>query len=137
MKHPQHDKLIAIANGEQMQSTQFRQGSYEGAIFKNCDPSTALDILSHESEQNFARLRIKPRTIMIGDMEVPEPMRVAPADGSECWAASPSMRKGYFKNLWEGDEDDLRFLQRGLLQATEQGAQQMLAALVKQVGGVL
>ena len=136
MKHQQYDKLIAIANGEQMQSTQFRQGSYEGAIFKNCDPSTALDILSHESEQNFARLRIKPKTIMIGDTEVPEPIRVAPASDETCWLISLNDQRIAPLN-WRGSEYQQLWLKTGLLQATEQGAQQMLAALVKQLGGEL
>jgi hypothetical protein len=133
--HPQYNKLIAIANGDQMQSTQFREGGYERAIFKNCDPSTALYILSSESDKNWARLRIKPTpTIMIGDMEVPEPLRVAPARGSAYWFITLFE---VVPDYWDGGDEGKQHLALGICQATEQGAKDMLDALVKQLGGVL
>lgn len=97
-------------------------------------PSVPIKELSLEPN---VRCRIKPRTIMIGDMEVPEPVR----DAGEL-----EIDEKYFISLigsgdfcsfyhWNGDEFDLRMLRRGLIHKTEEAATLHSKALIKISGG--
>ena len=99
----------------------------------NCETNTALWLIC---QGNGYAVRIKPRTIMIGDVEVPEPMRVAPEKGTAYWYVEPGAET-FLKSSWDGMASEVRWLKRGTLQATEEGAIDMLAALIKQLGGVL
>jgi hypothetical protein len=122
--HPQAELLRAIADGQQMQ--EFKSNWIDRT------PNEALESIS----DGVREVRIKPTpTIMIGDMEVPEPMRVAPLVGTQFWlCSSTSLHPSEDHFEWEGMELQREWLKRGLLHATEQGARQMLAALVKQLG---
>ena len=122
------NKLIAIAEGIDMQV----RSPHGQNIWRDCTHHAALVGLTSDGFE----VRIKPKTIMIGDSEVPEPLRVAPAIGSTYWRLNLSDRRFEIEN-WQAVSCEVRWLKTGLLQATEQGAQQMLAALVKQLGGVL
>lgn len=128
MKHPQYDKLIAIANCEQMQDDPGANG-----IWSDCTASHALELILIGGSKI---VRIKPApTIMIGDVEVPEPLRVALENYTHLWVVDMSREAPVFSADWIGEDNT--WLKRGLVQATEQGAQQMLAALIKQLGGEL
>lgn len=127
MKHPQHDELIAIAQDMNTPMQVFRKGEW---LF-DCPAVDALVHMLHGYT-----ICIKPKTIRIGDVEVPEPLRVAPEIGATYWRLNLSDRSNEIEN-WQGVSCEIRWLKTGLLQATEQGAQQMLAALIRQLGGML
>lgn len=81
--------------------------------------------------------RIKPRTIMIGDMEVPEPVRDVREfnEGDTYYLPNLSRSKLYDLYIWSGDDVDLRLLKRGLIQKTEEAVLLHAKALIKISGG--
>lgn len=44
--------------------------------------------------------RIKPQTITIGKYEVAEPMKVAPAEGTQYWGIQPGNEGGLYQDHW-------------------------------------
>jgi hypothetical protein len=79
-------------------------------------------------------VRRKQRTIRIGDMDVPEPMRTEPELGTGCWLVASG---GTSPPLYHwGDGGFMkRWLKHGMLQATEEGARLHLEALIRISGG--
>lgn len=70
------------------------------------------------SDSNFAagvKYRIKPRTIRIGEYDVPEPMREAPEIGSRYWLVRRIDEVSV--NQWKGDNFDKKWLGMGLCHA--------------------
>lgn len=74
--------------------------------------------------------RRKPRTIRIGDHDVPEPMRVAPEYGATYWVAEPSVDEFVRPYRCYGDDTDRRHLSRGLCHATREAALRHARALL-------
>lgn len=81
--------------------------------------------------------RIKPRTIKIGDMEVPEPIKDASdmSNGSEYYFPLVNCEDLCDDYCWDGDHTDLRLLKRGLIHKTKEAAVIHAKALVKISGG--
>jgi hypothetical protein len=80
--------------------------------------------------------RRKPRTIKIGDIEVPEPLREAPATGTEVWvifSTGLSSPVDWFR--WANREDNRDWLQRGFCHLTEAAALKHAEALITLSGG--
>ena len=125
MKHPQAAELMAIAQDMDTPMQVYNSCSK----WVNCKIDTALWLIY---QGNGAAIRIKPKTIMIGDVEVPEPMRVAPEKDTPYWYVGAET---FTKFSWDGLASEVGWLKRGALQATKQGAEDMHAALVKQLGG--
>ena len=59
--------------------------------------------------------RIKPRTIKIGDFDVPEPMREAPNGGVEVFSPMPASQEMYWSWPWRGSKADFLALNRGVV----------------------
>ena len=59
--------------------------------------------------------RIKPRTIKIGDFDVPEPMREAPNGGVEVFSPMPASQEMYWSWPWWGSKADFLALNRGVV----------------------
>ena len=79
-----------------------------------------------EPEQEYRR---KPKTIRIGEYNVPEPMRVAPAGDVGYW--TPLLgQNGPRSYAWRGDEVDQWLLTAGLVHATHEAADTHAKALV-------
>lgn len=124
--HPQAAELMAMARDMNTQM----QLEIEPGDWATCKCMEALRVISYGQR----KVRIKPRTIMIGDVEVPEPMRVAPEKGEPYWCVFLN-ESTVGVGIWQGMACEVLWLGTGALQATEQGAKDMLAALVKQLGG--
>lgn len=105
-------------------------------VWVNCQylPNISINELSSQPPNRY---RAKPRTILIGDMEVPEPVR----DVSEL-----EMREGYYLpdlhrarlydvSSWDGDDLDLQLLKHGLVHKTKEAALLHAKALIKISGG--
>jgi hypothetical protein len=124
MIHPYKDILIAIANGEQIQ-------------WRNIDETwrdePAKEVLREiaGSMSSPERYRIKPKTIRIGEFEVPEPLRETPAIGEKYFVANTaSYSYPVFSSEWSGDDVDFYRLNIGLIHLTEEATQLHLDALL-------
>ena len=74
--------------------------------------------------------RFKPRTIRIGDMEVPEPMRVAPAHGEFYWAVDLIATDLCMEMSWSSAITENRWVSNGTCHATKEAAIQHAKALI-------
>ena len=74
--------------------------------------------------------RFKPRTIRIGDMEVPEPMRVAPNVGDVYWVVGLMAQELCTELAWNGADPERRWLSIGVCHATKEAAIRHGKALV-------
>lgn len=75
------------------------------------------------------KYRIKPRTIRIGEYDVPDPIREALEVGDKYWVAkidSDSPQEWE----WDGDDWDKKWLAKGIVHLTEEDAQLHSKALI-------
>ena len=79
--------------------------------------------------------RLKPRTIRIGEIDVPEPMRGAPEFGSVYFVADPITSKTAVKSKWDDCRTDRLCLDHGLCHTTEEAAIAHAKALILVSGG--
>ena len=130
-RHKWADVIIAIAEGRAVQFVSRQTGvfiDYEPTV--HTSPMMGIDV----------EWRIKPRTIKIGDMEVPEPLR----------SFQPGIQTYYVVDLQDADEEenslyyatpfdddcvDYRLLNRGICHATPQAAIAHAKALIAVSGG--
>ena len=103
--------IEAAASGETIQARPLinaDEGWSELDSFPMCFPVTTMDFDNYD-------YRIKPRTIMIGDIEVPEPMREAPKSGNWYYAPTPNQYMApIVAHLWVGSQSDLSRIESGL-----------------------
>ena len=81
--------------------------------------------------------RLKPRTIRIGDINVPEPMRSAPEVGSSYFIIDLIHPNMVIECEWDGDKSDAWFLARGICHPTEEAAIAHATALILVSGGAV
>lgn len=116
MKHPFAEILQAIINGEE---TQYYHEAADEWVTQSSE-LTLQEIAS--GEYSPEEYRVKPRTIRIGDYDVPEPLRVAPEAGQLYYVPTPHWDDGYVAFMWEGNIFDLRQLRNGHAHSTEEAA---------------
>lgn len=86
----------------------------------------ALNLLSTGQEY---RLRVKPKTIRIGDFDVPVPMSRPPKYDEDLWV--PNLIQGAAeKDVWCNTSEDLQKLANGLCHSTKEAAQIHTEALL-------
>jgi len=125
--HPYAHILRAIADGQAVQ-WQDTAGQW-----KYQPTDVTLDEIARAG-YHPTRYRIKPRTVRIGDIDVPEPLREMPADGTTVWW--PDFCVAGDNMVGEADVDGLiravlpTLLNRGLLHPTREAAAAHAAALV-------
>ncbi len=91
----------------------------------------------HPAFDPCTEYRRKPRTIRIGERDVPEPMRVAPAMGTKYYVVDYSVvNHCSFKN-WANDAYDKSMLQNGLCHDKREAAIAHTEALILISGGTL
>ena len=76
------------------------------------------------------RLKPEPKTIRIGEYDVPEPVREPLENGTTCWYPKLSnidLIDGY---IWCNDDTDVRMLSNGLIHLTEEAAKAHAEALL-------
>lgn len=125
------DVIQAMLDGEELEYYLEASKSWVDFLYL---PSVPVKELTHQPRN---RCRIKPKTIMIGDMEVPEPVRyVSELEIDEKYFVS-LIGSGDFCSFyhWNGDEFDLRMLRRGLIHKTKEAAILHAKALIKISGG--
>ncbi|WP_368662096.1 hypothetical protein [Acinetobacter nosocomialis] len=79
--------------------------------------------------------QLKPRTIFIGEFEIPEPLKEAPAKGSTCSYPSPTVELGVQQFKWNGSKGQLRMLQHGQVHSSFDNAFAHCCAIIKVSGG--
>ncbi len=79
--------------------------------------------------------RIKPRTIRIGGMNVPEPVREALPIGKRYYYPTMQYKDTVDAFTWQGDGFDKRLLARGLVHLTKEAAIEHAKALIIVSGG--
>jgi endonuclease YncB( thermonuclease family) len=112
---PGHDSVVAVIDGRVL--------SFNG---DGC----------YSAVESQSDLFMAERTIRIGDVEVPEPVRVGEElkIGEEYWIANAAARSSQC-SYWDGDKDDLYFLRCGMVHRTYEAAEAHRAALIKISGG--
>lgn len=79
----------------------------------------------------YSFYRIKPKTIRIGAFDVPEPLRVAPKQGTHYWVSDISTADDdELFDTWNGLQSEILMLERGLIHSNEEGAEAMRNALL-------
>lgn len=74
--------------------------------------------------------RRKPRTIRIGEVDVPEPLRVAPAVGTTYFYPNMDSSLPVQRTAWNSPGEDIRLLARGLVHLNEDDAVAHAHALI-------
>ncbi|WP_151748996.1 hypothetical protein [Acinetobacter oleivorans] len=75
--------------------------------------------------------QLKPRTIFIGEFEVPEPLKEAPDKGSTCSSPSPNAELGVQQFKWNGSKGQVRLLQHGQVHSSFDNAFAHCCAIIK------
>lgn len=121
MKHVHADLIMKYAEIAQNDSKpwEYFQFSYDSVEWIDC-----LQELQFLSNHNY---RLKPRTININGFEVPEPVRVAPNEGTLYFVLElPDV----FENHWNGVPEEISWLQAGLIHLTREAAEKHAEALL-------
>ena len=114
------EALIALANGDDVEWTHFSIGEWHKVPQKTAKFQYFLD------DDLGWKFRLKPRTIMIGDVEVPAPFE--PKDGDIFWHIDIKEIHGYNYKQEQFDSDE--YLAFGAW-STESEIKQVVAALRK------
>lgn len=85
------------------------------------------DCLSFTSREEY---RIKPRTIKIGDFDVPEPMRGEPEYGHEYFVVEALSDIPAASQIWNGMDCEKRWLSMGLCHKSKESAIAHAKALI-------
>lgn len=86
---------------------------------------------SHPLWDEDCNYRRKPRTIRIGEFDVPEPLREAPAMESTYWAIDFFAKDSFVVDYqWDNDSTDQRMLRAGVCHATREAAELHAKALI-------
>ena len=124
------ETLRAIADGKPLQYKNIAN------TWIDVQPETVLIWMgqkpSHLFEANRALLsiRVKPSTIRIGDYDVPEPMRVAPEEGTTYYFVHLDKFDNYDYHDWDGGVFDTNMLSKGICHLTKEAADIHAAALL-------
>lgn len=110
-------KVVAYVELRRSVISYYADGKYCG------DQADDLDLFMYE-----------PATMELAGIKFPEPLREPLEKGKEYWV--PHIVYGTVMNsTWNGSLGDMKWLKRGLIQATEEGAQRQLKAMIKSIGG--
>ena len=109
--HPQAEILQAVADGGEIEA-------FYGKEWYDVMPMTVLRYIY----DGITPLRIKPKTININGIEVPEPMREEPEFNTEYWVADPVAAGGAVDFIWQNMAADERWLSLGICHLTQEAA---------------
>ncbi len=79
-----------------------------------------LHLKSHPGWMEEREYRQIPKTIRIGNFDVPEPMRDRPEIGTEYYVVDAYGNNGVFKSNWHGSQCDELAFERGLCHITSE-----------------
>lgn len=122
MKHKYADILNAIAEGQQIQFL-----SDHG--WEDQDGSTTLVEIVEEFFEP-SQYRVKPKTIKIGDYEVPKPISKLLEYDQDYWFVDITNPTLASKTAWNDHEFDRRMLKFGLIHLTREDAETHAQAFI-------
>ena len=117
--HPQAEILRAIADGEEIEA--FYDEGWHDTV-----PRSAIKYLGAD----MYPLRIKPKVININGIEVPEPMREEPKDGTPFWIIDIVYSENVRRSEWEASFMQKKWLKAGLCHLTKEAAELHANALL-------
>jgi hypothetical protein len=91
--------------------------------------------IDHGNLDAATKFTIAPKTITIGGMEVPEPCRTAPKNGTKYFTPALLSSSLILDPTWSCDGTDLSWLKRGLVHLTKEAAITHAEAMIKVSGG--
>lgn len=118
---------MALANGRSIQARHSSDSETDWTDQWNWTEG-AMSAFLNKVESSGWSFRVMPRTISINGVEVPEPLRVAPEEGTTVWLVILPTQSNH---RWSGNANDLAWLGYGLLHATEEAARAHAEALLK------
>ena len=123
MEHVNAEILRAIADGKKVQYRNYcSQTGWE--YFHSADSVTCWKLLTGGS---IVEWRIAPKTIKIGEHEVPEPCREALTQGTIYWTFIPLT--GAVQLAWNGSTACHQALEGGFIHLTKEAAEQHYEAI--------
>ena len=114
MEHVNAEILRAIADGKKVQYRDVAKGE----DWARTGPWKDFDVNSIEACWNLLapgkhQWRIAPKTVKIGDYEVPEPCWIPPRAGEKFWTVSPFSGTASF--TWDGSKACRQALEEGFV----------------------
>lgn len=100
------------------------------------NPNERWENLTHHPQWAYDKqYRRKPKTIRIGNIDVPAPLTVAPEDGEYVFVVTIFSESLYDTYAWDGGKWDYLWLSRGLVHSTKEAALTHARALILASGG--
>ena len=121
MEHVNAEILRAIADGKKVQHRDAVTGTWKDFDVKSVE--ACMNLLA-PGEMVW---RIAPKTIKIGDCEVPAPCREAPRAGEAVWVVNPITKVASF--YWNCTEACYLVLNDGFVHLSEEAARQHYEAI--------
>lgn len=116
--------VIASSSGEVVQASCDNGNSwFDMDECEMSDPALQFDFGDYD-------YRIKPRTIKIGDFDVPEPMRVEPGSGVQYFVVETLSDTPAACQTWNGMDCEKRWLSMGLCHKSKESAIAHAKALI-------
>lgn len=110
------EKVVALIGGDI--ATFYENGSYH-----------------RNFEHRLDLFMAPPPMRSINGYEFPEPVREPLKKGQGYWLVDPTDHAGVSYGYWDSEGCDIRWLERGLIQLTEEGARQQLKAMLAALEG--
>lgn len=123
--HPHAETLRAIADGEDIESIDTRSGAAGWSLISS---QYALHRVAYDDAH--LKFRIKPKTIRIGEYDVPEPMRKEPEEDAEFFLPTLLFTKKHIVCCWVGYPEQREQLAAGLCHSTAEAAELHAKALI-------
>jgi len=114
----QREILQALLDGRDIEATDVNNKFYDVTTFEGFISNTAY----------FRKIRIKPRTILVNGVEVPEPMKVKPEEGTLYYIATPYPESPV---TWVYDKFDEDYFNAGICHSTPEAAALHWEAMIK------
>ena len=131
MEHVNAEILRAIADGKKVQYSsvipKWLCSVHQYGHWEDFDSSNIEACWNLLTSSKLRRWRIAPKTIMIGEHEVPEPCREPLERGTVYWSFTPFM--GMVRSSWCGSKADFNALKSGFVHLTEEAAEQHYEAI--------
>ncbi len=133
------DILHAIADGKKIQERRLASKQKSARIgmttptpvkadgWVDISPRRVYDLIEAAEDDDdtipSGHFRIKPATIVVNGIEVPEPIRGAPASGELCFIADTTYLDHPRSISWDGGTIHSMWLNHGLIHTTESNAE--------------
>lgn len=96
-------------------------------VHKSYDSGKTWD--QHPLDTPYSVLKVKQKTFKIGDIEVPEPVR-EPLPKNTVYYIPSFSDYTIYRSSWWGSQEDIKYLDDGLIHLTREDAQKHAQALI-------